>query len=77
LQFIIVEPEGIRDLLCCWTGWPFLPEGSLRVNGIDEGAFKIYACFLQIDIPINITREDFERNMNMAIRFGSSGFGSV
>jgi len=66
----------MKDLILCWTSWPSLPEGRLKVQIDESGPFLVSTCFNSITVPQDFSRDQFLRYLRMAMSMGG-GFGSV
>jgi hypothetical protein len=77
LQQFIVPDANVKDALLCWTAWPFLPEGRLKVTVEDNCAFMVRSCFAEIMVPSNFNESDIKFHFDMAFNFATTGFGSV
>ena len=54
-----------------------LPDQKLKMQVQLNGEFKIFTCFRMIQVPQNISKKEFMRNMFMCLDYAVDGFGSV
>jgi hypothetical protein len=63
------------DVLKAWTGWPLLPEESLKVKiGVE---FSIQACSYELSLPLTSTSNTLRDNLHAMMTIGTEGFGSM
>ncbi len=76
----LVDGAGLQDLLCFWTATNMLPPRSqmLIVSFDKEGSMVLpmaECCFLSLVLPVKHANfEDLTRNMDVALKYGMSGF---